>query len=76
MCPENQCDAILFLPTSMFTDDITTVMNSYWINSVFTLELKHSAPSRVSLICTCPGLAHVMMFCPKFLSVKAGRQQI
>ena len=54
--PEKQCDVILFLPPSVFTDDITTVMNSYRIDSVFTatLELKHSASSRVCLIYTGP----------------------
>ena len=43
-----------FLSNSIFTDNITLVMNSFWIDSVFTLELKHSAPNRVCLICTFP----------------------
>ena len=66
--PEKQCDAILFLPTSIFTDDIICVMNSYWIDSVFTatLELKHSASSKVCLICTGPGFALAMMFLHSF----------
>ena len=68
MCPENQCHAIQFLPTSIFTDDITTVMNSYWIDSVFTanLELKHYASSKVCLICTGTGFALAMMFLHSF----------
>ena len=43
-----------FLSTSIFTDDITCVMILYWIDAVFTatLELKHSAPSWMCLICT------------------------
>ena len=38
-----------FLSISIFMDDITTIMNSYWIDSLFTttLELKSSAPSSV-----------------------------
>ena len=51
-----------FVPTNILSDDITTVMISYWIDSVFTLELKPSASSRVSLICTGPSLALAMMF--------------
>ena len=41
-------------------------MISYWIDSVLTLELKPSASSRVSLICTCPGLACVTTFLHSF----------
>ena len=41
-------------------------LSSYWIDSVFTLELKTSAPSKVCLICTCPGLACVMTFLHSF----------
>ena len=55
-----------FLSTSIFTDDITCVMNSYWIDSLFTLELKPSASSRVSLICTGPDLALAMTFLHSF----------
>ena len=51
-----------FLSTSIFTDDITCDMNSYWIDSLFTLEHNPSASSTVSLICTVPGLALAMMF--------------
>ena len=51
-----------FVLTNILSDDITTVMNSYWIDSVFTLELKPSASCRVRLICTCPGLACVITF--------------
>ena len=40
----------------------TVVLISYWIDSVFTLELKPSASSRVSLICTRPSLALAMPF--------------
>ena len=50
-----------FLSTSIFTDDNTTIMISYWIDSVLTLELKPSASSRVSLICTGPSIALAMM---------------
>ena len=50
------------LSTFIFTDDITCVMNSYWIDSLFTLEHNPSASSTVSLICTVPGLALAMMF--------------
>ena len=56
-----------FVLTNVLSDDITTVMNSYWIDSVFTLELKPSASSRVSLICTGPGLAHAMTFLHSFI---------
>ena len=51
-----------FVLTNIISDDITTIMNSYWIDSAFTLELKPSASHRVSLICTCPGLACVITF--------------
>ena len=66
--PEKQYDVILFLPPSIFMDDITTVMNSYWIDSVFTatLELKHSASSKVYLICTGTGFALAMMILYSF----------
>ena len=46
-----------FVLTNALSDDITTVMISYWIDSVVTLELKPSASSKVCLICTGPGLA-------------------
>ena len=53
-----------FVLTNILSDDITTVMNSYWIDSVLiaTFELKHSASSKVCLICTGPGLALDTMF--------------
>ena len=49
-----------FVLTNVLSDDIKTVMNSYWIDSVVTLELKTSASSKVSLICTSPDLAPAM----------------
>ena len=51
-----------FVLTNILSDDITTVMNSYWIDSVVTLELKTSASSKVCLICTGPDLALAMTF--------------
>ena len=51
-----------FVLTNALSDDITTVMNSYWIDSVFTLELKTSPSWRVSLICTSPNLVLAMTF--------------
>ena len=51
-----------FVLTNAFSDDIMTVMNSYWIDSVFTLDLKTTASSRVSLICMGLGLALAMTF--------------
>ena len=42
------------------------VLSSYWIDSVFTLALKHSASSRVSLICTGPSLALIITFLHSF----------
>ena len=51
-----------FVLTNVLIDDITTVMNSYWIDSAFTLELRTTAPSKVSLICTSPNLALAMTF--------------
>ena len=50
------CHFVLIL-ASLIMDDITCIMNSFWIDSLFTLELKPSAASRVSLIYTVPGLA-------------------
>ena len=41
-------------------------LNSYWIDSVVTLELKPSASSKVCLICTGPGLALAMPFLHSF----------
>ena len=55
-----------FVLTNIISDDITTVMISYWIDSVFTLELKPSASSRVSMICTSPDLALAMTFLRSF----------
>jgi hypothetical protein len=55
-----------FVLTNILSDDIMTIMNSYWIDSVFTLALKPSASSRVSLICTGPGLALFMTFLHSF----------
>ena len=55
-----------FALTNVLIDVITTVMISYWIDSVLTLELKPSASSRVSLICTSPGLALAMTFLHSF----------
>ena len=51
-----------FVLTNVLIDDITTVMISYWIDSVFTLELRTTASCRVSLICTGPSLALDMPF--------------
>ena len=65
-----------FVLTNVLRDDIATVMNSYWIDSVFTLELKTSASSKVCLICTSPGLALAMTFLHLFSSVKADGQQM
>ena len=55
-----------FVLTNILSDDITTVMNSYWIDSVFTLELKTSASSKMCLICTVPGLSLAMTFLHSF----------
>ena len=70
MHQEKQSDVILFLflPASFFTDDITTFMNLFWIDSFFrfTLEIKPSASSKVCLIHTCPGLALDIMFLHSF----------
>ena len=55
-----------FVLTNVLSDDITTVMNSYWIDSVFTLELKPSASHRVSLICTGSSSALAMPFLNSF----------
>ena len=40
-CQDKQCDAIsfLFISISIITDDITFVMNLYWIDSLFTASL-------------------------------------
>ena len=48
MCPEKQCVAILLLFLSTSINDLTLVMNLYWIDSLFTatLQLKPSALSR------------------------------
>ena len=51
-----------YVLTNILIDDITTVMISYWIDSVVTLALKTSASSKVCLICTDPGLALAMTF--------------
>ena len=56
-----------YVLTNILSDDITTVMNSYWIDSVFTYELKPSASSRVSLICTGPSLGFVMRILHSFI---------
>ena len=55
-----------FVLTNALSDDITTVMNSYWIDSVFTLELRTTVSSKVSLICTSPDLALAMPFLHSF----------
>ena len=55
-----------FVLTNVLIDDNTTVMNSYWIDSAFTLELKPSASSRVSLIYNGPNLALAMTFLHSF----------
>ena len=55
-----------FVLTNILSDDITTVMNSYWIDSVVTLELRTTVSCRVSLICTSPGLACVITFLHSF----------
>ena len=55
-----------YVLTNVLSDDIMTVMNSYWIDSVVTLELKPSASSKVCLICTGPGLALAMPFLHSF----------
>ena len=55
-----------YVLTNILSDDITTIMNSYWIDSVFTLELKTSASSRVSLIYNGPNLALAMTFLHSF----------
>ena len=55
-----------FVLTNVLSDDIMTIMNSYWIDSVDTLELKPSTSSRVSLICTRPDLALAMTFLHSF----------
>ena len=55
-----------FVLTNVLIDDITTVMNSYWIDSVFSIELKPSASSKVCLICTSPDLALAMTFLHSF----------
>ena len=55
-----------FVLTNILSDDNTNIMNSYWIDSVVTLELKTSASSKVSLICTVPGLALAMPFLHSF----------
>ena len=55
-----------FVHANVLIDDITTVMISYWIDSVFTLELKTTASIKVSLICTVPGLALAMTFLHSF----------
>ena len=64
-----------FVLTNILIDDITTIMNSYWIDSIFTLELKTTASSKVSLICTCPNLALAMPFLHSF-HLKADGQQM
>ena len=51
-----------YVLTNVLSDDITTVMNSYWIDSVFIIKLKPSASSRLSLICIGPGLALATTF--------------
>jgi hypothetical protein len=56
-----------FVLANFLNDDITTVMNSYWIDSVFTLELKPSASSRVCLTCTVPRIAFAMMILHSFI---------
>ena len=53
------CHFVLIL-TDILSDDITTVMNSYWIDYVFIFELKPSASSKVCLICTGPDFALAM----------------
>ena len=55
-----------FVLTNIISDDIMTIMNSYWIDSVFTLELRTTASSKVSLICTSPNLALAMTFLHSF----------
>ena len=55
-----------FVLTNVLIDDITTVMISYWIDSVFTLELKPSTSSEVCLIGTGPNLALAMTFLHSF----------
>ena len=47
----------VLIHANFFMDDITMVMNSYWIDSLITatLGLKPSTSSRVCLICTFPG---------------------
>ena len=55
-----------FVLTNVIINDITTVMISYWIDSVFTLEIKTSASCRVSLICTSPGISLAMPFFHSF----------
>ena len=55
-----------FVLTNVLKDDIMTVMSSYWIDSVFTLELKTTASSRVSLVCTGPNSALAMPFLHRF----------
>ena len=58
-----------FVLANFLSDDIATVMNSYWIDSVFTatLELKHSASSKVCLIYTGTAFALAMMFSTSFI---------
>ena len=55
-----------FVLANFLNDDIMTIMNSYWIDSVFTLALKPSASRRVCLICTGTGFALAMMILHSF----------
>ena len=65
-----------FVLTNIISDDITTIMNSYWIDSVFFLELK--------TLCIKQGESdlHWLKFSschtipPQFSSVKADGQQM
>ena len=56
-----------FVLANFLNDDIMTIMNSYWIDSVFTHALKHSASSRVCLICTGTGLLLLWWFSTVFI---------
>ena len=82
----------LFLLTSIFTDDITLVMNFYWIDSLLTatLRLKLSVSSSSTkqarwrcyschnkcLICIWPQVCSCYDVSPQVSSVKAGRWKI
>ena len=65
-----------FVHTNIISDDIMTIMNSYWIDSVFTLELKTHCIKQGESDLHWPQFSSCHAIPPQFSSVKADGQQM